>query len=130
MRKKGGVEMNCLKCGRETSSEQCFCQDCLLDMEKYPVKPGTVIQLPKRREGSASRKNTKRRSVSLEDQVKSMKKRIRILTVLLILSLAVIASLVYPAWEYLVKDHFLPGQNYSSYVTSTVTTESATVTAE
>ena len=63
--------MNCLKCGRETSSEQCFCQDCLLDMEKYPVKPGTVIQLPKRREGSASRKNTKRRSVSLEDQVKS-----------------------------------------------------------
>ena len=126
--------MNCLKCGRETSSEQCFCQDCLLDMEKYPVKPGTVIQLPKRREGSASRKNTKRRSVSLEDQVKSTAvmtyKRIRILTVLLILSLTVIASLVYPAWEYLVKDHFLPGQNYSSYVTSTVTTESATVTAE
>lgn len=122
--------MNCLKCGRETSSEQCFCQDCLLDMEKYPVKPGTVIQLPKRREGSSSRKSAKRRSVSLEDQVKSLKKRIRILTVLLILALAVIASLVYPAWEYLVKDHFLPGQNYSSYVTSTVTTEATTVTDE
>ena len=110
--------MNCLKCGRETSSEQCFCQDCLLDMQRYPVKPGTVVQLPKRREGSSSRKSTKRRSASLEDQVKSLKKTLRVLTVLLILSLVIIASLVYPAWEYLVKDHFLPGQNYSSFVTS------------
>ena len=121
--------MNCLKCGRETSSEQCFCQDCLLDMQKYPVKPGTVAQLPKRREGS-SRKNVKRRSVSLEDQIRSLKKKIRVLTVLLILCLAIIASLVYPAWEYLVKDHFLPGQNYSSYVTSTVTTVPATEAAD
>lgn len=122
--------MNCLKCGRETSSEQCFCQDCLLDMQRYPVKPGTVVQLPKRREGSSSRKSTKRRSASLEDQVKSLKKTLRVLTVLLILSLVIIASLVYPAWEYLVKDHFLPGQNYSSYVTSTVTTGPTTEAAD
>lgn len=115
--------MNCLKCGRETSSEQCFCQECLLDMEKYPVKPGTAVQLPKRREGSAFRRNAKRRNVGLEDQIKSLKNRVRLLTVLLILSLAVIASLVYPAWEYLFKDHFLPGQNYSSIVTTTAPTE-------
>lgn len=111
--------MNCLKCGRETTSEQIFCQECLLSMEKYPVKPGTVVQLPKRRDGSAFRKNPKRRSISLEDQVKSLKKRIRLLIFLLILSLAIIASLVYPAAEYLFEDHFLPGQNYSSIVTTT-----------
>ena len=122
--------MNCLKCGRETSSEQSFCQDCLLEMQKYPVKPGTVVQLPKRREGSASRRSVKRRSVSLEDQVKSLKKRIRLLTALLILSFVIIASLVYPAWEYLVKDHFLPGQNYSSYVVSSVTTAPTEETAD
>ncbi|MGN0999756.1 MAG: hypothetical protein ACI4PO_09410 [Faecousia sp.] len=114
--------MKCLKCGRETSSEQIFCQDCLLDMEKYPVKPGTVVQLPKRRDGSSSRRNAKRRGVSLEDQVRSLKKKVRLLTFLLILALAIIASLAYPAGEYLFKDHFLPGQNYSSIVVTTAPT--------
>lgn len=122
--------MNCLKCGRETSSEQCFCQDCLSNMEKYPVKPGTVVQLPKRRDSSPSRRNTKRRSVSPEDQVKSLRKKVRLLTVLLILCLVIIASLVYPAWEYLVKDHFLPGQNYSSFVTSKESTAPANAAAD
>ena len=39
--------MRCLKCGRET--EQTFCEICRAEMEKYPVKPGTIVMLPKER---------------------------------------------------------------------------------
>ena len=39
--------MNCMKCGRETENEQVFCGECLSVMEKYPVKPGIVIHLPR-----------------------------------------------------------------------------------
>lgn len=38
--------MNCLKCGREIEEGQVFCNDCLVQMAKYPVKPGTAVQLP------------------------------------------------------------------------------------
>lgn len=39
--------MNCMKCGRETENEKVFCDSCLSVMEKYPVKPGIVIHLPR-----------------------------------------------------------------------------------
>ena len=40
--------MGCLKCGRETQQAQVFCPVCQEAMQKYPVKPGTVIHLPQR----------------------------------------------------------------------------------
>ena len=40
--------MSCLRCGRETSENQVFCQSCLTVMESQPVKPDTPIQLPNR----------------------------------------------------------------------------------
>lgn len=39
--------MKCLKCGRET--DQTFCPICREEMKKYPVKPGTIVLLPKDR---------------------------------------------------------------------------------
>lgn len=38
--------MNCIKCGRELRNEQVFCCKCQENMELYPVKPGTPVQLP------------------------------------------------------------------------------------
>ena len=38
----------CLKCRREIAEGQVFCDDCLAQMKKYPVKPGTPVNLPKR----------------------------------------------------------------------------------
>ena len=38
----------CLKCGVEIKEEAFFCSKCQEDMSRYPVKPGTVIHLPKR----------------------------------------------------------------------------------
>ena len=42
--------MNCMKCGRESQSGKAFCPDCLAIMAEYPVKPGTPIHIPKRKE--------------------------------------------------------------------------------
>ena len=47
--------MNCMKCGRETRGEDVFCQDCLTEMKKYPVDPGTVVLLPRRKDPSAKK---------------------------------------------------------------------------
>ncbi len=38
--------MKCMKCGKKYSAEQVFCDDCLAEMEKYPVSPETPIVLP------------------------------------------------------------------------------------
>lgn len=111
--------MNCLKCGRETQEGQVFCQECLLEMERFPVKPGTAIQLPKRRESTAVRRTAKRKNASLEDQVKILRKRIRLLTVLLIFSLVLVAAFVYPTVRFLMRQPLAMGQNYSSVTTAT-----------
>ena len=53
--------MYCLKCGRDTKSEQVFCNDCLAVMDAYPVKPDTAIHLPKRDPQTASKKSASRK---------------------------------------------------------------------
>ena len=105
--------MNCLKCGRETASEQIFCQECLLEMKKYPVKPGTVVQLPQRRDIPAARR-PKRRSLSPEEHIRQLQKWVRFLAVMLFLSALLIIALLIPTIEHLTEKHYLPGQNYSS----------------
>lgn len=117
--------MACMKCGRETAADQIFCQDCLLDMERYPVKPGTAVLLPIHRESSAIRKSAQRRTPSAEDQVKWLKKRVRLLTILLLLCVVLIACLAVPAAEHLMEDRVRPGQNYSSIVTTVAPSETA-----
>lgn len=113
------MALGCIKCGRDTVSEQVFCLDCLAEMEKYPVRPGTVVQLPIRKTSSAVKKQqTKKRSVPLEEQVKALKKRCRVLAVLLILVSAIAASLFFPAVEHYLETHRKIGQNYNT-VTAT-----------
>lgn len=38
----------CLKCGKKTEDRAVFCSECLAVMEQYPVKPGTVVHIPRR----------------------------------------------------------------------------------
>ena len=54
--KMGGVAMHCMKCGRDLEPGQVFCEECQAEMKKYPVKPGTVVQLPRRREEAPNKK--------------------------------------------------------------------------
>lgn len=115
--------MNCMKCGRETTAEQVFCDDCRLEMEKYPVKPGTVVLLPRRREYVAPKKASKRHAIPLEEQVRILKNRARWLLILLLVCVALILAMVYPSVQYLMEDHFKIGQNYTSITTTTAPTE-------
>ena len=120
--------MHCMKCGRETESEQVFCQDCQLEMEKYPVKPGTVVQLPKQQD-PAPKKCGNRRVIPLEDQVKILRKRVKVLTALLVIAVGLIAALAVPTVLYFEEEHFLPGQNYSSITVTTASEDTVEETA-
>lgn len=115
--------MNCMKCGRETPAEQVFCEDCLLEMGKYPVKPGTVVFLPTRRTHTIPKKPPKKRTVPLEEQIRVLKKRIRSLVIVLLLCVLLILAMIYPTVQYLREDHFKPGQNYTSITVTTAPTQ-------
>ena len=116
--------MECMKCGRETPSDQVFCEECLAEMEKYPVKPGTVVLLPRRRENSSVKKLSKRRIIPLEDQVKVLKKRVRVLTITLIIALILLSAGGVYMVKHLSEKHFKPGQNYTSVSTQIDAVES------
>ena len=113
----GGMAVNCIRCGRETLGEQCFCEDCLLDMESYPVKPGTVVQLPPRRETISQRKQPRRKIISLEDQIKTLKHRVRTLSICLTVCFLLLVLAVSILIHRSMDDHFAIGQNYSSVTT-------------
>ena len=52
--------MSCLKCGQNVSAGQIFCDTCLADMERHPVKPGTPVIIPQRSKPLPSKRSYKR----------------------------------------------------------------------
>lgn len=122
--------MHCLKCGTELENEQAFCQECLLEMEKYPVKPGVAVQLPIRRETPAARKAPKKRTVSPEEQIARLKKHIWFLTGALVITIGLIAAMFTPTLRYILDNyHLRPGQNYNTVAPSTSPAEQTEATA-
>lgn len=80
--------MECLKCGKETELDQCFCKECMAQMEKYPVKPGTPVQLPQPSTRiSAPKERPKKKAASEAEQIAKLYHRNQILMVLLLLAL-------------------------------------------
>ena len=110
--------MNCMKCGKEVTEDSVFCADCLLEMEKYPVDPGTVVLLPRRSESSVQKKIVKRHVPSPEEQIASLRKKVLILTLLLMACIAAIVLMFAPTMHYVRDEHFEIGQNYSSVAPS------------
>ena len=109
--------MNCMKCGREIGEDAVFCDFCLEDMKKYPVKPGIAIQLHHRKETPAVKKTYVKRKQppTPEEQIAKLKKRIRRLTILWLITALLLAAAIYPTVEYLTgRSITLPGQNYST----------------
>ncbi|MBQ7817354.1 MAG: hypothetical protein IJ388_00975 [Oscillospiraceae bacterium] len=71
--------MNCIKCGVNVPENQVFCDDCLSDMEKYPVKPDITVVLPHREEIPVSKKKPRRqRMLSPEEQLRRVKTKLRL----------------------------------------------------
>lgn len=113
--------MACLKCGRDTAEGQVFCPDCLAQMTRYPVQPGTIIQIPNRK-SSAQRRSAKRRPLPPEEQVKLLRARLRTLTVLFLVVLLLAVGSSALVIRALVRRRLPTGQNYSSTNISTIST--------
>lgn len=114
--------MTCMKCGRDIEEGQVFCPGCLEDMAKYPVKPGIAVQLPGRKEGPAPKKAHPKRKQppTPEEQVRTLKKRLRAVVILWLVTLALLAVTIYPTVEFFLgKTLVLPGQNYTTITDST-----------
>lgn len=113
--------MDCMKCGRETEHENVFCPDCLTEMEKYPVRPDTVVLLPRRRESSIIKKVPKRHTITAEEQITLLRKWIMVLTVIVVICMTAIAFMLKPTLHYIKDEHFEIGQNYSSVIPNVTT---------
>ena len=109
--------MYCMKCGRETKSDQVFCDGCLEVMRQHPVKPGTFIQLPSRPAPTVPKKaQPRKRVIPLEEQVQKMRKLIVWLGAALIVAvLCLVMSISLLAQSYVAEDAVdTIGQNYNT----------------
>jgi hypothetical protein len=117
--KKGGAPMEekkCLKCARPCQENQAFCDECLADMRKHPVKPGVVVLLPQQERRTKAPARRRHVASSPEEQLAKLKKRVTALWLALILSLSAAGVLGYVSvTNYLTQkeNRPLPGQNYS-----------------
>lgn len=112
--------MNCMKCGTELKNSGVFCESCLADMEKYPVKANITIQLPARSAPAPVRKRTRRQKyVKPEDQIRHLKKVRNWLCVVLVAALLAFAATSAMVLHLLDVDaeNFGIGQNYGTIET-------------
>lgn len=104
--------MNCLKCGSETRENRVFCDDCLAQMERYPVKQGTPVWIPNR---PASHPPTWRREAAPEELLARQRrktKRLRLCVVCLSAALILAVAALVVALQN--RQHEEPiGRNYS-----------------
>ena len=118
--------MRCLKCGRET--DQTFCQTCREEMDRYPVKPGTIIQLPKDRSKSYTRRSINWRDmISPETQIENQKRTIRRLSGAVAALVVLLIVMGFVMFRVLQNPGQPPvGQNYSTVTKATDPSEDAT----
>ena len=118
--------MQCIKCGRDVEPEQVFCDNCRETMAKYPVRPGVVVQLPRRTEAAVKKQTLRRRPLpSAEEQVRMLRRAVRRMIVLVVLLFAAVVGL---SWLTVTlyresEQKVLPGQNYHSVTATDETTE-------
>ena len=122
--------MNCMKCGRETKGKQVFCEECLADMEKYPIEPGTPVQIPVRPDAQNYRPVSRRRKKSAEERLKRSRKAIAWLAgtvAVLVLVIALGACSLARMIAYRREQENI-GKNYSTVAPSGETEEPSAVT--
>ena len=109
--------MACLKCGKETTTSQVFCDACLEQMTQHPVKPGTPVQLLPRpaREKQAPRKRERTPAQTIAD----LQTMIRWLTV----TIAVLSVLLCATAGFLL--HTLEAQSTGEVIGRNYTTDTS-----
>mgnify|MGYP003321098003 CR=1 FL=1 len=108
--------MNCLRCGKEIQQPQVFCDDCLANGQRHPVKPDVLVRLPSRPSDSG-KAPVKKEPPSPEKQIATLSRRNKHLTVALLCSLLALAlSAVFLFHAYEEPEAPVPdiGKNYST----------------
>ena len=114
-------EKRCVKCGRPAAADQAFCPECLEEAEKYPVKPGMVVLLPRHDQTTKTPARRRHPAVAPEEQLQRLKKHVITLWLALVLTLSaagVLGWLVVDDYLEEKAGNFLPGQNYSAETTA------------
>ena len=112
--------MNCMKCGRGIAESEAFCPKCLETMEKCPVKPDVVVQLPNRTDDAVRRPAPRKKVRTPEEQLKQLRKRNRILALIAAVLLLACSFLTYLSVDFFKQldvQRFL-GKNYSTVETT------------
>lgn len=124
--------MQCMKCGRDLEAGEVFCTKCQEVMAQYPVKPGTVVQLPHRPQQTATKKQPPRRkNLPVEEQLSLLKRMSRTLALALVAMILVSIGLGYVALTQYFENQSKQavGQNYSAISTTEATTVPTDTTA-
>lgn len=108
--------MNCMRCGVEIPADQVFCPECLEDMERHPVAPGTPLVLPKREHQTAAGRPSRRKNVKPEERIASLRKTLLVMAVTILLLIAALGFTITMLLNVAAGKEvpFLPGQNYST----------------
>ena len=110
-------EKKCVKCGRPAAADQAFCPDCLAEAEKYPVKPGVVVLLPRRDQNTKPPSRRRHSPASSEEQIQKLKQHILTLWLALALTAGAAGILGWIVMDDYLEEkagNLLPGQNYSA----------------
>lgn len=109
--------MRCIKCGREIREPQVFCDLCLAEMEKYPVKPNITVQLPVRPAAAPAKKKAKRQKYTKpEEQIRYLRSKVRWISLALAVTLVAFAVTAAVALQLLDQrdSGYGVGQNYGT----------------
>ena len=106
--------MGCLKCGRDTTGDHVFCDNCQQKMAHNPVAPGTAVHLPQRTSSTPKKAAPRKRAVPPEEQILSLRKslrRARTFALIMVIVLAMTAVIL----VHQITDGDTPiiGQNYT-----------------
>ena len=80
--------MNCMKCGREIGEGQAFCEECLEIMEQYPVRPGTYVRIPPRKDYEDLRQPRRKKELTPEEHIALLQNKIHWLSIAVVALLA------------------------------------------
>ena len=93
--------MHCIKCGKEIE-DGVFCPACISKMTQYPVKPGTVVQIPYRALETTPKKNAvRKKSLTSEEQNIRLKKIVRGMGITIGSLLVILAIIVMALYQTL-----------------------------
>lgn len=96
--------MNCMKCGREITEGQAFCQECLEIMEQYPVRPGTYVRIPPRKDYEESKPVRRKKELSPKEQIAYLQNKVHWLSITVVTLLAAMILM----GMFLLKDLIIP----------------------